>query len=82
MDDIEDEALDRVRVVILTNYGFDENVFNGLRAGASGFLVKDTEPTDLVQAVRVTARGEALLSPAATRTLISEFVARPRCAHG
>lgn len=73
----EDDASTDVRVVILTNYGFDENVFNGLRAGASGFLVKDTEPHDLVQAVRVAARGEALLSPAATRTLISEFVARP-----
>jgi len=66
-----------VRVVILTNYGHDEYVFNALRAGASGFLVKDTEPADLLQAVRVAARGDALLSPAITRRLISEYVSRP-----
>ena len=66
-----------VRVVILTNYGHDEYVFNALRAGASGFLVKDTEPADLLQAVRVAARGDALLSPAITRKLISEYVSRP-----
>ena len=63
--------------MILTNYGLDEYVFNALRAGASGFLVKDTEPADLLQALRVTMRGDALLSPAVTRRLISEFVARP-----
>lgn len=70
-----DPALADVHVVILTNYGVDEYVFNALRAGASGFLVKDTEPADLIAAVRVAARGEALLSPAITRRLISEFVA-------
>jgi DNA-binding NarL/FixJ family response regulator len=72
-----DERLTDVRVVILTNYGLDEYVFNSLRAGASGFVVKDTEPADLLQALRVTMRGDALLSPAVTRRLISEFVARP-----
>jgi DNA-binding NarL/FixJ family response regulator len=71
-----DPQLADVHVVILTNYGFDEYVFNALRAGASGFLVKDTEPADLLTAVRVAARGDALLSPAITRKLISEFVAR------
>jgi len=74
---VGDERLDDVRVVMLTNYGLDEYVFNALRAGASGFLVKDTEPADLLQALRVVMRGDALLSPAVTRRLISEFVARP-----
>ncbi|WP_192340282.1 response regulator [Streptomyces sp. VITNK9] len=72
-----DPALAAVRVVILTNYGLDEYVFEALRAGASGFLLKDTEPADLLQAIEVVARGEALLSPKVTRTLIGEFVARP-----
>jgi DNA-binding NarL/FixJ family response regulator len=73
----DDERLAGVHVVMLTNYGLDEYVFNALRAGASGFVVKDTEPADLLQALRVTMRGDALLSPAVTRRLISEFVARP-----
>ena len=72
-----DDRLTDVRVVMLTNYGLDEYVFNSLRAGAAGFVVKDTEPADLLQALRVTVRGDALLSPAVTRRLISEFVARP-----
>ena len=72
-----DERLADVHVVVLTNYGLDEYVFNSLRAGASGFVVKDTEPADLLQALRVTMRGDALLSPAVTRRLISESVARP-----
>ncbi|MBQ0965080.1 MULTISPECIES: response regulator [Streptomyces] len=72
-----DPALAAVRVVILTNYGLDEYVFEALRAGASGFLLKDTEPADLLQAIDVVAHGEALLSPSVTRTLIGEFVARP-----
>ncbi len=71
------EELADTRVVILTNYGLDEYVFNALRAGAAGFLLKDTEPADLVQGLRVVAEGDALLSPGITRTLISEFVARP-----
>jgi DNA-binding NarL/FixJ family response regulator len=72
-----DDRLADVHVVMLTNYGLDEYVFNSLRAGASGFVVKDTEPADLLQALRVTMRGDALLSPAVTRRLISEFVAQP-----
>jgi DNA-binding NarL/FixJ family response regulator len=72
-----DPVLAGVRVVILTNYGLDEYVFEALRAGASGFLLKDTEPADLLQAIEVVAHGEALLSPSVTRTLIGEFVARP-----
>lgn len=69
-----------VHIVMLTNYGLDEYVFNALRAGASGFLMKDTEPDDLLHALRVTMRGDALLSPAVTRQLISEFVAQPEIA--
>ena len=72
-----DPALAGVHVVMLTNYGLDEYVYTALRAGASGFLVKDTEPEDLLHGVRVAARGEALLSPAITRRLISEYVSRP-----
>lgn len=74
---VGDDRLADVHVVVLTNYGLDEYVFTALRAGASGFLVKDTEPADLLQALRVVMRGDALLSPAVTRRLISEFVARP-----
>lgn len=72
----DDPALAAVHVVILTNYGLDEYVFEALRAGASGFMVKDTEPADLLYGVRVAARGDALLSPGITRRLICEFVAR------
>jgi DNA-binding NarL/FixJ family response regulator len=72
-----DPELAGVRVVILTNYGHDEYIFQALRAGAYGFLLKDTEPAELVQALRVALDGNALLSPAVTRRLISEFVARP-----
>lgn len=72
-----DERLADVHVVILTNYGVDEYVFNALRAGAAGFLVKDIEPADLVHAVRVAARGDALLSPAITQRLVTEFVSHP-----
>jgi DNA-binding NarL/FixJ family response regulator len=72
-----DPHLAGVHVVILTNYGLDEYVFAALRAGASGFLVKDIEPDDLLRGVRVAARGDALLSPAITRRLINEYVSRP-----
>ncbi|RII09283.1 Transcriptional regulatory protein DegU [Streptomyces sp. YIM 130001] len=72
-----DPDLSEVRVVILTNYGLDSYVFDALRAGASGFLLKDTEPADLLQAVGIVAAGDALLSPSITRRLIGEFVARP-----
>ena len=72
-----DPALAVVRVVILTNHGLDEHVFAALRAGATGFLVKDVEPEDLLHAVRVAARGEALLAPSVTRRLIDRYVAAP-----
>ncbi|GIG66205.1 response regulator [Phytomonospora endophytica] len=72
-----DPALDDVHVVILTNYGFDEYVYNALRAGAAGFLVKDIVPEDFLHAVRVAARGDALLAPSITRRLIARFVAEP-----
>jgi DNA-binding NarL/FixJ family response regulator len=66
-----------VKVVILTTFESDEYLFEALRAGASGFLLKDAEPTELLQAVRVVAAGEALLSPSVTRRLIERFVAVP-----
>ncbi|WP_018530776.1 MULTISPECIES: response regulator transcription factor [unclassified Streptomyces] len=72
-----DPGLTGVRVVMLTNYAFDEYVFEALRAGASGFLLKDSEPEDLLAGIAVVARGDALLSPSVTRRLIGEFVARP-----
>src|SRR5262249_34154255 len=74
---VADERLAGVRVVVRTTYGVDEYIFRALRAGASGFLLKDTEPAELLQALRVIMRGDALLSPAVTRRLISEFIARP-----
>ncbi|EFC86628.1 response regulator transcription factor [Parafrankia sp. EUN1f] len=65
------------RVIILTSFDLDEYVFAGLRAGASGFLLKDAPPEDLLTAIRVVAAGDALLSPAATRRLIDRFTATP-----
>ncbi|MFD7730055.1 response regulator [Kitasatospora phosalacinea] len=73
-----DSALADVRVVVLTTFELDEYVFEALRAGAAGFLVKDTEPGDLLRAVRVAAAGDALLSPGVTRRLIGEFAARSK----
>ncbi len=75
-----DPKLGGVRVVILTTFDEDDYVYRALRAGASGFLVKDTDPDELIHAVRVVAEGEALISPKVTRRLIGEFagrVARP-----
>src|SRR5690349_24127746 len=72
-----DPALGGVKVVVLTTFDDDEHVFGALRAGASGFLVKDIEPEELLQAVRVVARGDALLAPSVTRSLIAAFAARP-----
>ncbi|PSK92307.1 LuxR family two component transcriptional regulator [Murinocardiopsis flavida] len=72
-----DGSLTGVHVVILTNYALDEYVFSALRSGACGFLVKDTEPVELIRSVRVAASGEALLSPGITRRLIAEFLAQP-----
>jgi len=71
-----DASLNSTKVVILTTFEADEYVFEALRAGASGFLLKDTEPADLLSAVRVVAGGDALLAPSVTRRLIEEVVSR------
>lgn len=68
-----DPALDGVRVVVVTTFELDEYVARAVRAGASGFLVKDTEPVDLIRAVRVVASGEALLSPGVTKRLLERM---------
>jgi DNA-binding NarL/FixJ family response regulator len=73
-----DRRLSEVRIVILTTFELDEYVFEALRSGASGFLVKDTEPVDLLAAVRLVASGEALLSPSVTRRVIEEFASRAK----
>ena len=72
-----DPSLAAVKVVVLTTFDDDEHVFAALRAGASGFLVKDIEPEELLQAVRVVARGDALLAPSVTRSLIAAFTRQP-----
>ena len=72
-----DPTLAPVHVVILTNYGLDEYVLHALRAGAAGFLVKDIQPEDFLHAVRVAARGDALLAPSITRKLIDRYVTQP-----
>ena len=72
----DDPALEQVRVLILTTFESDEYIVDALRAGASGFLLKDIEPTDLVRAVKAVAAGDSLLSPSVTRRLIGEFVSR------
>ncbi len=71
-------VLPDVKVIVLTTFELDEYVFTALRDGAAGFLVKDTEPADLIKAVRVVAAGEALLSPGVTRRLIAEYASRSR----
>ncbi|GAA0723799.1 response regulator transcription factor [Dactylosporangium roseum] len=73
-----DSRLADVRIVILTTFDLDEYVFEALRVGAGGFLVKDTEPVDLLRGVRAVAAGDALLSPGVTRRLIEEFASRSR----
>jgi DNA-binding NarL/FixJ family response regulator len=73
-----DEDLAGVKVIILTTFESDEYVYQAIRSGASGFLVKDTEPADLLHAVRVVARGDALLSPSVTRKLITDLASRPQ----
>jgi DNA-binding NarL/FixJ family response regulator len=73
-----DDALADTKILILTTFELDEYVFEALRCGASGFLVKHTQPAELIRAVREIAAGEALLSPSVTRRLIAEFSARPR----
>ncbi|HEV2780602.1 MAG TPA: response regulator transcription factor [Actinophytocola sp.] len=72
-----DPELAGVKVLVLTTFDIDEYVFEALRSGASGFLLKDTEPVELLRALRVVASGEALLAPTVTRRLIAEFIARP-----
>jgi DNA-binding NarL/FixJ family response regulator len=72
-----DEVVAGVRVLILTTFDLDEYVYQALRVGASGFLLKDTPPADLLAAIRVVAAGDALLAPAITRRLIAEFARRP-----
>lgn len=79
---VGDPANDGVRVLILTTFDLDEYVYDALRAGASGFLLKDTAPTELLAAIRVVADGDALLSPGVTRRLIAEFAARPDASAG
>ncbi|MGW2027194.1 response regulator [Streptomyces decoyicus] len=74
----EDPRLPDVRVVMLTTFELDEYVFEAIRSGASGFLVKDTEPEELLRAVRAVVAGDALLSPGVTRRLIAEFAARSK----
>ncbi|HEY3682024.1 MAG TPA: response regulator transcription factor [Streptosporangiaceae bacterium] len=73
-----DTRLDDVKIVILTTFDLDEYVFEALRIGASGFLVKDTEPADLIRGVRAVASGDALLSPGVTRRLIAEYAAHAK----
>ncbi|WUI04242.1 response regulator transcription factor [Spirillospora sp. NBC_00431] len=72
-----DERLSEVKVLVLTTFEADENLFAALRAGASGFLGKSAEASDLQEAIRIIARGDALLSPAATRGLIARFLSGP-----
>jgi DNA-binding NarL/FixJ family response regulator len=73
-----DERLSDARIIILTTFELDEYVFEAIRSGASGFLVKDTEPVELLRAVRAVADGDALLSPSVTRRLIGEFANKTR----
>jgi DNA-binding NarL/FixJ family response regulator len=75
-----DDATSATRVLILTTFDLDEYVFEALRAGASGFLLKDTLPDELLAAVRVVAEGDALLAPKVTRRLIEQFVQQPQTA--
>jgi DNA-binding NarL/FixJ family response regulator len=76
-----DERLSDTKIIILTTFELDEYVFEALRDGASGFLVKDTEPAELVRGVREVAAGDALLSPGVTRRLIAEFAAKAKKPH-
>ncbi|MFJ9019701.1 response regulator [Streptomyces sp. NPDC102259] len=74
----DDAELSQVKVIMLTTFELDEYVFEAIRSGASGFLVKDTEPEELLRAVRAVVAGDALLSPGVTRRLIAEFAARSK----
>ena len=75
---VADPLLEHLRVIVLTTYAEDAYIFDAIRAGASGFLVKDTRPADLIHAVRVVHGGDALLSPMVTRRLIEEFAVRAK----
>ncbi len=75
---VGDDRLPGVKVVVLTTFDLDEYVFEAIRAGANGFLVKDTEPEELLRAIRAVLAGDALLSPRVTRRLIAEFAARAK----
>jgi DNA-binding NarL/FixJ family response regulator len=70
---VSDERLAQVKIIILTTFDLDEYIFEAIRVGASGFLVKDTEPVDLIRGIQAVAQGDALLSPGVTRRLIAEF---------
>jgi DNA-binding NarL/FixJ family response regulator len=74
---VADSSLSATRVVVLTTFELDEYVFDALRHGASGFLIKDTKPAELLRAIRLVAAGEALLSPSVTRRVVREFATRP-----
>jgi DNA-binding NarL/FixJ family response regulator len=74
---VADPSLAQTRVIVLTTFELDEYVFDALRYGASGFLIKDTKPAELLRAVRLVAEGEALLSPSVTRRVVREFATRP-----
>jgi DNA-binding NarL/FixJ family response regulator len=73
----DNRALATTRILILTTFETDENIVEAMRAGASGFLLKDAEPADLLEAIRIVAQGDALLAPSVTRRLIAAFVASP-----
>ncbi|GAA4083610.1 response regulator transcription factor [Nonomuraea soli] len=77
---VETPGLEQVKVLILSTYDTDENVFEALQAGASGFMLKDAGPAELLHAIRVIAAGDALLAPRVTRRLISQFTAQRRAA--
>ncbi len=75
---VADERLAQVKIIILTTFDLDEYIFEAIRVGASGFLVKDTEPVDLIRGIQSVAQGDALLSPGVTRRLIAEFASLTR----
>jgi DNA-binding NarL/FixJ family response regulator len=75
---IADAQLTQVKIIILTTFDLDEYIFEAMRMGASGFLVKDTEPVDLIRGIQAVAQGDALLSPSVTRRLIAEFATLTR----
>ncbi len=75
---VEDRRLAHVKIIILTTFDLDDYIFEALRVGASGFLVKDTEPVDLIRGIQAVAQGDGLLSPGVTRRLIAEFASLKR----